>query len=182
MYPYPASSFRDAFSLNIELKVSSNAAASLLSFVIAALAIVPNINIANALDSNAQPANYSNLVGSHTIDKQTSGSDEKDDSKDDETVTPSKQSSPDDSILLHFPVPVDHNDHIKTTNDEGNHEKHNDQGSADKNNNNDNENSKRKDTSKIYHFDRSRLILDLPADICTLGTPLDDTLVEPCID
>jgi hypothetical protein len=147
MYSYPASSFRDLFSLNIGLKVSINAAASLLSFVIAALAIVPNINIANALDNNAQPANSNNLAGSHTIGKQTSGSDEKADSKDDETVSPSKQSSPDDSILLHFPVPVDHNDQIKSTNDEGNHEKHNDQGSAVKDNNNDNENSKRKDTS-----------------------------------
>jgi hypothetical protein len=154
LYSYPASSLCD-FSLNIGLKVSSNAAASLLSFVIAALAIVPNINIANGLDSNAQPANNSNnLAGSHNIGKQTSGSDEKDDSKDGETVTPSQQSSPDDSILLHFPNPADHHGgDIKTTTDQGNNQKangndnDNDNGNPHRNSDNDNKNSKGKDTT-----------------------------------
>ncbi len=152
MYSYLASSFSDLFSLK-GLKVSSNAAASLLSFVITALAIVPNISIANALDSNAQPANNSNnLAGSHNIGKQPSGSDEKDDIKDGETVTPSQQSSPDDSILLHLPIPTDHHGgDIKTTTDQGNNEKdnhiHNDNGNPHRNNDNDNKNSKGKDTT-----------------------------------
>jgi len=144
MCSYLVSSFIDVFSLC--LKVSGViAAALLLSFVIA----VQNINIANAVDSNAQPPNNTdNFVSSHNIGKQTGSSDGKDNSKDGDTGTSSQQSSSDDSILLHFPVPADHNDDIKTTNDDGDHEKHNDQRTADKNNNNDNENSKRKDTSK----------------------------------
>jgi hypothetical protein len=148
MCSYPVSLFIDLFSRMIGLRVSSIIAAALsLSFVIAVvITVVPNINIANALDSNAQTANNTNnFASSHNFGKQTDSSDGEDNSKDGETATSSQRSSP-DSILLHFPIPADHNDEIKTK-DDGNHEKDNDQNHADKNNNNDNDNSKRKDTS-----------------------------------
>ena len=92
------------------------------------------------------------MAGNHNIGKQTSGSDGKDDSKDGETATPSQQSSPDYSILLHFPIPADHHGGgIKTTTDQGNNERDNDNdndnGNPHRNNDNDNKNSKGKDTT-----------------------------------
>lgn len=130
------------FSTIAGLRASSIIAIALLLLFGVLTVISPTINtVIAAPDNNTSPANIPNsLVNNNNIDKQTVGSQENDNSKNDgRTTTSSKPGSSVDPTTLPFPIPTDHSKKIKTNPDSSSHEndRHNSHQNNDNNHNKD---------------------------------------------
>lgn len=135
-------------------------AALLLSFV--ALAIVPTINTASALESDTPLANNTNSVtNNHNIGKQTAGSQGYSKSNPNQTnndiTINSDHSLREYSIILPFPISTDNDKKTQTSHDGSTNNDDKSNASPHKNNNNDNKDSKLKDTAK-----KTPLLLPFP--------------------